>query len=139
MSKLIGIFGLLVFPKTYQGQLSPNLKHREFKCQCNRKSCHYTMVSKHVVEAFQKVRDEFGEPLKVNSGYRCQEHNKDQPKSVPHSRHTLGLAIDINTRNMSNKFRGLLISLCHIHFDVVLEYKTFIHCHMEPDNAEKKG
>jgi len=42
-----------------------------------------------------KIRDAYGKPMKVNSGWRPAEINAATPGSAPHSKHMEGLAVDI--------------------------------------------
>jgi Peptidase M15 len=42
-----------------------------------------------------KIRDAYGKPMKVNSGWRPPEINAATPGSAPHSKHMEGLAVDI--------------------------------------------
>ena len=46
------------------------------------------------IRALERVRKDFGQPMTVNSGYRCEAHNKKEG-GVPGSAHTLGLAADV--------------------------------------------
>ena len=50
----------------------------------------------------QPVRDHFGKPVTVNSGYRCPKLNKAIGSSSK-SQHTKGLAADIEIPGVSNK------------------------------------
>lgn len=42
-----------------------------------------------------KVRDAYGKPMKVNSGWRPPEINGTTPGAAAHSKHMIGLAVDI--------------------------------------------
>ena len=48
----------------------------------------------------QDIRDVIGEPITISSGVRCPELNK-KVGGVPTSRHTQGLAADIQVKGMS--------------------------------------
>jgi hypothetical protein len=74
------------------------------------------------------VRAQFGKPLQVNSGHRCQEHN-EEVGGVPDSRHTKGEAIDISHNEFEANDKSFLKLLLENNFDVVIEYPTFYHCH----------
>ena len=53
----------------------------------------------HIAEnIFQKVRDHFGVPIRLSSGYRCAELNKAVGGSK-HSQHMTGEALDIQGTN----------------------------------------
>ena len=53
-------------------------------------------------KVLQPVRDHFGKPVTVNSGYRCPKLNKAIGSSSK-SQHTKGLAADIEIPGVSNK------------------------------------
>jgi len=44
-------------------------------------------------DIFDDIREEWGKPIIINSGYRCPEHNSDVGGS-PLSAHLFGLALD---------------------------------------------
>lgn len=71
-------------------QLQPNFKSTEFKCKCG---CE-TMLHDDKLSAYlQKIREHFGKPVHITSGYRCAKHNKKVGGSSG-SRHTKGQAAD---------------------------------------------
>ena len=63
---------------------------KEFVCKC----CGGGMVVTRLVYSLDILRRAWDAPIKVNSGYRCERHNKEVGGS-PISRHLLGLAADI--------------------------------------------
>ncbi len=69
-----------------------NFKVSEFAC----KHCGENKIDQRVIDMAQIIRDELGVPVKVNSGYRCPEHNK-KVGGVKGSRHTLGHAADLSS------------------------------------------
>lgn len=75
-------------------RLCNGLTSDEFACKCKHEACRSTIVSKRFLEAYRAFREYIKEPLKVNSGYRCIQHNFDVG-GRPLSRHTTGEAIDI--------------------------------------------
>ena len=70
--------------------MSKNFKRREFACRC----CGEVKVVPELVANLQVLRDEAGVPLAINSGYRCEKHNKAVGGS-PNSQHVQGTAADI--------------------------------------------
>ncbi len=84
--------------KTYEKgkavKLSKNFKSTEFDCKgigC----CTETPIDEELIEILQKVRDHFGKPVKVNSGYRCEKHNGETAGASKTSQHMSGKAADI--------------------------------------------
>ena len=51
-----------------------NFNKREIQCRCLCKSDH---ISHEIMELADKIREEYGFPIKVNSGVRCLEHNTE--------------------------------------------------------------
>lgn len=83
--------------KTYKRgdttQLSPNFKASEFRCK-GKDCCDEFKIDEALVEWLQKIRDHFGKPVTVNSGYRCPVHNPKVGGSSG-SHHMKGQAADI--------------------------------------------
>ena len=53
----------------------------------------------------QPLRDHFGKPVKLNSGYRCKELNREMNKGKDRpSQHCRGEAADIEIMGMSNHY-----------------------------------
>lgn len=71
-------------------QVTKNFKRSEFECP----HCHENKIQGALIQLVQKIRDKAGEPVHIESGYRCPEHNKEVG-GVANSSHTLGLAADI--------------------------------------------
>lgn len=83
--------------KTYKRgdatKLSANFRAREFDCKCSGK-CNETKIDEQLVGFLQNIREHFGKPVNVTSGYRCAEHNK-AVGGASGSLHTKGQAADI--------------------------------------------
>lgn len=72
----------------------------------------------------QPLRDAWGKPLKVNSGYRCKALNA-AVGGVPTSQHVKGEAADIATDDPV-KLARLAVKL-GLPFDQMILYPTFVH------------
>lgn len=83
--------------KTYQRgskeKLSANFKVSEFACHGSG-CCSTVLIDEQLVEYLQQIRDHFGKPITVTSGYRCAKHNKNVGGAT-NSRHAKGQAADI--------------------------------------------
>lgn len=79
------------------GDLSKDFSRSEFACKCG---CGYDTVDAELLAAVQKVRDRFGERVKILSGCRCKAHNK-AVGGEPQSLHLLGRAADIFVENVT--------------------------------------
>ena len=72
----------------------------------------------------QPLRDAWGEPLKVNSGYRCKALNA-AVDGVPTSQHVKGEAADIAAGDPV-KLARLAVKL-GLPFDQMILYPSFVH------------
>ena len=113
------------FEKNEHRKLSVHFNSDEFQCKCGKQ--HSNVISKELVNKLEKLRILYGKIIVVNSGYRCQEHNK-AIGGASRSQHMLGNAADIviNPSNPENPdmvavnaaSQGLRVGL----------YDTFTHC-----------
>ena len=105
----------------------------EFRCHCG---CEMPAEARQNIEALvdnvlDPVRDEYGKPIYVNSGYRCEKHNK-AVGGVPRSQHMVGEAADISLRLTAYSLQDELMRLARIikeqgRFDQLIIYPTFLH------------
>lgn len=77
-----------------------------------------------VEDVLQPLRDAWGGPLFINSGYRCLELNK-AVGGVPTSQHTQGQAADVGC---SDPFAlAKLAKRMNLPFDQMIIYPSFVH------------
>ena len=108
-------------------------KEQEFVCRC----CGgLPPFAKENIEALVEnvldpLRERYGRPIVVNSGYRCPKHNKEVGGAT-NSQHMKGEAADIrpttNCPNYTNdlkRLRQLIIESRN--FDQLIVYPTFLH------------
>lgn len=95
--------GCYHIPRGVNVQLSKNLWSSEIMCQgvgC----CNESIISKRVVDAFQRVRDIYGWPITIGdsggSGYRCPIHNAEVG-GASGSLHMTGNALDLHASDTS--------------------------------------
>lgn len=79
--------------------LSVNFRVSEFACHGSG-CCHRVLVDGNLVAYLQKIRDHFGKPVIINSGYRCEKHNSRVGGSKS-SRHLMGMAADIAVQGVA--------------------------------------
>lgn len=85
-----------------------------------------TLVSK----LLDPIREAWGKPILVNSGYRNQELNK-AVKGAANSQHTKGEAADITTGSTtSNKALFEMIQACGFEFDQLIDEKNYRWIHV---------
>ena len=110
-----------------------NFRINEFVCRCG---CEMPPEARQNIEAlvanvFDPLREAYGKPIYVNSGYRCEKHNK-AVGGVPKSQHMLGQAADISVKSEKLKVKSELETLASIivqqgRFDQLIIYPTFLH------------
>ena len=83
-----------IYTKGESTKLSNNFSVAEFSCHGNG-CCSTTKIDDKLVEYLQKIRDHFGKPVTISSGYRCPQHNGATKNASKTSRHTKGQAADI--------------------------------------------
>lgn len=87
----------------------------EFACKCKNRNCEgkppKLAMRPTIVQALNRVRVEFGKPITVTSGFRCQAHNKAIGGS-PKSQHMMGTAVDIAPASGSKEDLERLYQLC---------------------------
>ena len=108
-------------------QDTKNFKVSEFTCKCG---CGFNNVDQRLMDMAQKIRDDLGVAIKINSGCRCAKHNA-KVGGVKNSTHTRGFAADLSC---SLGAKAILKSVQKLYAEGKLndlsfckEYKTFIH------------
>lgn len=101
--------GCYHIPRGVNVQLSKNLWSSEIMCQgvgC----CNESIISKRVVDAFQRVRDIYGGPITIGdsggSGYRCPIHNAEVG-GASGSLHMTGNALDLHASDTSRLLKAV--------------------------------
>ena len=107
---------------------------KEFECkcgQCSMPSDVQANINALVNNVLDPLREAYGKPIYVNSGYRCEKHNK-AVGGVPKSQHKVGEAADISLRLTAYGLQDELMKLVRIivaqgRFDQLILYPTFLH------------
>lgn len=84
--------GYIRLPKHSHKQLTKHFNSDEFDCQgvgC----CSETIINEKLLDILEMNTEQFGKPIKINSGYRCPVHNAAVGGAYG-SRHTKGDAAD---------------------------------------------
>lgn len=79
-------------------RVAANFKSTEFDCKgvgC----CSSTLIDAELIKNLQRIRNHFGKPLTINSGYRCFSHNK-AVGGTSGSKHKQGKAADIKIKGV---------------------------------------
>lgn len=91
--------GFYVWTKGEKEFIGKHFNSSEFSCQCKHISCVDQLVSVELVEKLDRMRESCKKPLKINSGYRCVQHNIDVG-GKEHSSHIDGIAVDITCSSL---------------------------------------
>jgi uncharacterized protein YcbK (DUF882 family) len=75
-------------------QLTKNFSLKEFQCQCKNADCVDIPVDTDFINKIQMIREKYGKPMSISSGYRCQKHNA-KIGGAKASMHMSGKSIDI--------------------------------------------
>ena len=74
-------------------------KKSEFSCKCGKYCDGYPAeIDMNMVSIADKIRDQIGKPITINSGLRCKTHNSNVG-GVSNSQHLLGKAADLGCPN----------------------------------------
>jgi len=93
-------------------KISKYFNDYEFNCHCGK--CDLVAPPRELLEVLDDVREHFGRPTTIMSGYRCPAHNA-AVGGASRSKHMLGIASDIIVSGISpyavwkyltNKYRG---------------------------------
>ena len=76
----------------------PNFEEHEFACKCG---CGKADMEPGFMNFLQYMRDDFGMPMFVSSGFRCREHNAEVSETGFDGPHTTGKAVDISVSGVS--------------------------------------
>ena len=91
-----------------------------------------------VDQVLDPLRKRYGKPIKVNSGYRCEQLNKIVKGSI-NSQHIKGLAADITAGSAEeNKILFQLVQELNLPFDQLIDEKKFSWIHVSISNKPRK-
>lgn len=82
-------------------------------------------MSDKLIMMLDEARKDFGRPMRINSGYRTEAHNK-KVGGVADSPHMAGVAADIKINNSRDR-HDLIVSLLKSNFNRIGIGKNFIH------------
>ena len=91
------------------------------------------MMCDTVIEMLDQVREEYGKPIRISSGYRPEEANL-KAGGVKNSSHLKGLAVDIKVKNSRERYKLLFILMNYFHRIGVA--KSFIHVDIDEDKPQ---
>lgn len=108
----------------------------EFACKC----CGANEIQPGLIYKLDFIREEFGKPLVVTSGYRCPEHNQRVSTTGVSGPHTTGLAADLGVSGR-DAVTVLRIAMAAGFTGIGIQQKgvgRFIHLDLIPDSHSHK-
>jgi len=116
----------------------------EFECRCKNKHCSgkqpQLVMKPQLIQALNRIREEFKEPITVTSGFRCQDHNT-AIGGAKASQHLLGSAADIKPTNSDPGDLDRLYRLCEEEAEIIGlgdgRKRGFIHVDVRPGKRKK--
>ncbi|MDR1981775.1 MAG: peptidase M15 [Tannerellaceae bacterium] len=91
-----------------------------------------------VKRLLQPLRQAYGKPIRISSGYRCRELNK-LVGGVPFSQHVKGEAVDCMAEDDAGVLLGVLLA-AELPFDQAILYRkrNFLHLSLRAKNNRNK-
>lgn len=106
-------------------QLAEYFNLAEFQCPC----CHTVKLHPMLLRSAVKLRSAWGRAVRINSAYRCREHNA-QVGGVATSKHKQGRALDISVSGgIAENFR-LLALRCGFEKVILYPGRGFAHAEL---------
>jgi len=97
----------------------------EFVCKCGEKDCDATGMDPIFMWLLQRLRDQYGEPIFINSGRRCLEYNRVVGGATS-SFHLLGRAADLRIDSNSDRYRLVQLAIAN-NFKGIGVGENFLH------------
>tara|TARA_R110000765_G_scaffold180987_3_gene286953 strand:+ start:1333 stop:1716 length:384 start_codon:yes stop_codon:yes gene_type:complete len=120
-----------------------SFKPEEFVCKCGKECASPDpSATRHLAWVLQQVRDFVGVPIRINSGYRCPDHNA-AIGGHPNSYHLKGWAADLDPIGISaselHETIEHLAASQRIPSGGMGLYKTFVHYDIQPTPRRWQG
>lgn len=120
-------------------QLSKHFKAKEFACKCG---CGLGLedgdVSNELVDVLEDAREHFDKPVVINSGVRCEVHNRRVGGAVA-SQHLFGTAADIRIAGVLPKEVANYLDSKYPNKYGIGRYGNFTHIDVRPNKARWNG
>ena len=126
-----------VYSKAKNGnvRLSENFRVKEFACKDGSDP---VFVAAELVEVLQKIRNHFGNAVKITSAYRTPTHNK-KVGGEAYSQHLYGMAADIKVSGVSPKKVAEYAEKLLPRSGGIGIYGTFTHIDVRANKSRWKG
>ena len=128
---------MATYTKGKSVKLTRNFKSTEFDCK-GKGCCSKTPIDIELVGYLQVIRNYFGKSVVINSGYRCQKHNKNVG-GVTNSKHCEGMAADIVVKGISPKEVARFAETIMPKSGGIGIYKNFVHIDCRQSKSRWNG
>lgn len=118
----------------YNGNLSNHFTGKEFRCKDGTREYLYSVE---LLEVLEKIRENFGAPVIINSGYRTPEWNA-KVGGAKNSYHMKGMAADIRIKGVSTSKIAKYADEIMENYGGVIRYSNFVHVDIR-DEKYRKG
>lgn len=132
MTHRIMTFSLAQDGKRY---LSPSFRVSEFAC---RDGSDKVIIDLRLVHILQRIRDHYGRPVTINSGYRTPTYNA-KIGGAKASQHVLGTAADINVKGVAPTAVANFVESLLPNTGGIGRYANFTHVDVREKKARWKG
>lgn len=112
-------------------QTTRNFRAYEFQCSC----CDREEMDQGFIDKLQIARDIAGIPFRINSGWRCEKHNKEVG-GAEKSSHLTGHAADMQADTLQKRF-AIVSALIKAGFGRIGIDASFIH--VDDDAAKSQS
>jgi uncharacterized protein YcbK (DUF882 family) len=119
-----------------------NFSYKELRCKSG-DECAYPDRLRHLAWTLQLIRDEYGKPIRVNSGYRSPEYNKEIG-GARKSQHMYARAADLapwsgRDDDLADLVKAIerLVITGKIPNGGIGTYRTFVHYDIRPNGPAR--
>lgn len=124
---------LLAYSKEDNVRVSEHFKANEFACKDGTDNI---LIDSQLIETLEKIRNHFGAPITINSGFRTVKHNRNVGGAKA-SYHCKGMAADIEVKGHSSqevaKYADKIMEQ-----GGVIRYTNFTHVDVREKKYRKK-
>ncbi len=127
---------MITFKRNENKKLSKHFTSNEFQCKCG--ICEIQYLEDSLLDKIELVREKYGKPIIITSGYRCLAHNKAIGGAI-NSSHVSALALDIQPELLILDELDDLYDVCYTIFDNIGDGRNRGFIHVDDRPAKTTG